>query len=111
MTGTFDDVRRPGTDGTFSLDYCVAFDFSMAGTFTVESTSGITLSGTLAGMIALEPAGSPIDLTLTVLESTGTHRPVSGTIWLAGIRTEPGTGEHSSRIVGTFSTELRTRQR
>ena len=111
VTGTFEDLRRPGTDGTFTLDYCVAFDFSMAGTFTVEATSGITLSGTLAGRITLEPAGSPVELTLTVLESTGARRPVSGTISLTGIRTEPATGGYSSTIVGTFATELRTGRR
>jgi hypothetical protein len=111
VTGTFDDLRRPGTDGSFTLDYCVAFDFSMAGTFAVEATSGITLSGTLAGRITLDPAGSPVELTLTVLESTGARRPISGTISLTGVRTEPGTGGNSSMIVGTFATELRTRRR
>lgn len=108
VTGTFDDLRRPGADGTFTLDYCVAFDFPIAGTFTVDTTSGITLSGTLVGGITLDPAGSPIEFTLTVLESAGTRRPVSGTISLTGIRTEPGTGGGTSTIVGTFRTDLRT---
>lgn len=111
VTGTFDDLRRPGADGTFTLDYCVAFDFSIAGTFTVDTASGITLSGTLAGGITLDPAGSPVELTLTVLESTGARRRVTGTISLAGIRTEPGTGGGTSTIVGTFGTDLRTARR
>jgi|SoiMethySBSTD1v2_1073268.scaffolds.fasta_scaffold07165_9 hypothetical protein len=107
VSGTFDASRRPGADGTFTLDFCVSLvDLSLAGTFTAETTSGVTLSGTLAGSITLEPAGSPIEFTLTVLESSGARRPITGTISLTGIRTEPGDGTYSSTIAGTFVTDL-----
>lgn len=107
VNGTFDASRRPGADGTFTLDFCVSIvDFSLAGTFTVATTSGITLSGTLTGSITLEPAGSPVELTLTVVDSSGTRRPITGTISLTGIRTEPGDGTYSSTTVGTFVTDL-----
>jgi hypothetical protein len=108
ITGTFDDPRRPGADGTFTLDYCVLLP-SIAGTFTIDTTSGITLSGTLAGTITLDPAGSPVELTLTVHESSGARRPITGTITLTGIRTQPG--PYLATMVGTFAADLRTGRR
>ena len=107
--GTFDGSRRPGDDGTFTLDYCVGFDLAtLTGSFGVTTASGVTLSGTAAGsldLIGSEPPGSPFEFTLTVTGSSGTRRPVTGTISLTGLRTEPGGGR--SAVTGTFTTALR----
>ena len=57
INGTLDDSWRPGDDGTFTLDYCASIeDFSFAGTFTVETASGITLS---VSSVDTSSSGSP----------------------------------------------------
>lgn len=105
ISGTFDGSRRPGADGTFTLDYCVSIiDFSVAGTFTIVTRSGITLSGPVTGTIVLDPVEVRIELTLTVTDSQGTRRPITGTISASGIRTEPG--GYTATIAGTFETAL-----
>jgi hypothetical protein len=112
VDGTFEG-SRPGRadDGTFTFDYCVTSDspthtFGFDGTFTLETKTGVVLAGTLSGGINLDPAGSPIDITLTVEESSGTRRPISGTITLTGTRTEPGDGTYASTVWGTYVADL-----
>ena len=110
--GTFDGSRRPGDDGTFVLDFCVAFEqtaITLTGTFDITTASGIALSGTAVGTIDLSGSGStgsPFELTLTVSESSGTRRPVTGTIALTGLRTESGTGTYEAAVTGTFTSAL-----
>ena len=110
--GTFEG-SRPGRadDSTFTFDFCVTSDspthtFGFDGTFTVATKTGVVLAGTLSGGIHLDPMGSPIDITLTVEESSGTRRPISGTITLTGTRTEPGDGTYSSTLWGTYMADL-----
>lgn len=112
VDGTFEG-SRPGRadDGTFTFDYCVTSSspthtFGFEGTFTLETKTGVVLAGTLSGGINLDPAGSPIDITLTVVESSGTRRPITGTITLTGTRIEPGEGPNSSILWGTYVADL-----
>lgn len=112
IEGTFDGSRRPGDDGTFTLDFCVAFEqtaITWTGTFDIETASGATLSGPAAGTIDLgagSGSSAPFELTLTVTESSGTPRPVTGTITLTGLRTETGTGTFEATVTGTFTSAL-----
>lgn len=112
VDGTFEGSRRGrADDGTFTFDFCVTFTspthtFGFDGTFTLETTTGVVLAGTLSGGIHLDPAGSPVDITLTVEESSGTRRPIRGTITLTGTRTEPGDGTYSSTLWGTYVADL-----
>jgi len=112
VNGSFEG-SRPGRadDGTFTFDYCVTFTspthtFGFDGTFTLETKPGVLLTGSLSGGIHLDPMGSPIDITLTVEESSGTPRPIRGTITLTGTRTEPGDGTYSSTLWGAYTADL-----
>lgn len=111
IEGTFDGSRRPGDDGTFALDFCVAFEqtaITLTGTFDIATAWGVTLSGPAVGTIDLGGPGPsyPFELTLTVTESSGTRRPVTGTVTLTGLRTETGTGTFEATVTGTFTSAL-----
>lgn len=113
FVGTFDTTGRRIGDGTFSLDLCIPGQIGEAwevvGTFVITSDSGATLTGSVTGTYAF-PRGSvpptlPTELALLVTGSSGTRRPVTGTISVTGDRVEPALFESS--LTGTFSADLR----
>ncbi|MDD9368672.1 MAG: hypothetical protein PV358_01010 [Acidimicrobiales bacterium] len=110
FVGTFDTTGRRFDDGTFTLDLCIPGQvgeaWEVVGTFVVTLDSGATLSGSVSGTFAF-PAGDrtlPTDLALVVTGSTGTRRPVTGTIAVTGDRTESVLFESS--LAGTFTADL-----
>jgi hypothetical protein len=77
------------------------------GTFVVTTRRGATLGGTVSGYMII--TGTPVlglDLILTVTDSAGTRRPVTGTITMTGTRDETG-GNQTAVEEGVFTTDLR----
>ena len=98
FTGTY-TLRPHGIPGgTYDLDVCVTFpnggnvnDFPTNGTFVVTIGQRVTLSGTVSGATLVTGTGVlGLDLTLTVTASSGTHRPVRGTITATGTTDQSG---------------------
>ena len=105
FSGDYDASRGPG--GSLSIDSCVSFGsgslFDVRGTFTLTTSSGAVLSGTVEGST---DGGVPasLDLVLTVTSGTRQFRAVSGTIVLSGSFTNDvgvlGRGPVNATLVG-----------
>lgn len=114
FTGTYDPDRPGIADGTYSLEVCVEYPadpaepgFETTGTFVVTTGGGGTLTGTVSGLTI--PTGTAIldlDLTLTVTHSSGTGRPIRGTIAAVGTTDQSG-GNPTTVEEGTFTADLR----
>jgi hypothetical protein len=112
LTGTYDAAERRWPDGTITLDLCLtdftAEGFPIVGTFTVATDNGVSLAGTLTGFMSIPavrpPEGLPIDLGLVVTGSSGTRRPVTGTISIAAGYSSPV--YLTSAMGGTFTAEF-----
>jgi len=114
FTGTYTRGSHGIPGGTYDLDVCVTTpnggpvdEFPTNGTFVVTIGRHVTLSGTVSGAhLVTGTAVLGLDLTLTVTASSGTRRPVRGTITAAGTTDQSG-GQMTTVDQGEFSSRLR----
>jgi hypothetical protein len=113
FTGTYALGPRDRPGGIYDLDVCVSLPaggepegFPTNGTFVVTLGRHVTLSGTVSGAQLITGTDIPgLDLTLTVTASSGTPRPVRGTITATGITDQSG-GLFATVETGTFTSHL-----
>jgi hypothetical protein len=94
--------------GVLHLDIC-AFGFPLTGTFVIATDDGETLSGTAEGRVVRDDVPwTPIEMTLTAREGTGSLSRLRGTLalvanWNFGDWSDTG-GQIEGTIVGTLAT-------
>jgi hypothetical protein len=113
FTGTYTVGPRGNPGGTYDLDVCVNFGsvdgFVVTGTFIVTVGHHVTLTGTVSGLTRTTGTNVlGLELTLTVTGSSGTHRPIRGTITADGT-TDQSVGVGITVEAGEFTSLLRTR--
>jgi hypothetical protein len=113
FTGRYTLGPRAVPGGTYDLDVCVALPgdddpdgFPTNGTFVLTVGHHVTLSGTVSGTQQSDPTLIlELDLKLTVTASSGTPRPVRGTITVTGTSDQSG-GLFATVEAGEFSSHL-----
>jgi hypothetical protein len=110
FAGRYEPDQHWVRSGGYTFDICAGDNLGdrwvLDGTFVVTTGRGATLSGTASGsLIITGTAVLGLDLTLAVTDSTGTRRPVTGTITVTGT-TDESAGNQTAIEQGTFTADL-----